>query len=150
MEDITKFLKSIRAKRRELSTLLETREKLRMDLLPSAIRYDGDRVQTSPEDRLHEIADELLDLEKVQREQQERLAKDIMKAELLIKEMKTPEYRELLRLRYISGGLRPMTWGQIAKKMGYGEDHVRGKMHGKAIREARKIWKENTLEHETI
>lgn len=150
MEDILKFLKSIRTKRRELGNLERTMEELRFMLLPSGIRYDADRVQTSPEDRLHEIADDLLDMERIQKAQQEQLTKDILRAERLISEMPTPEYRDLLRLRYISGGLRPITWNQVAKRMGYGEDHVRGKMHGKAIREARKIWKENTLEHETI
>ncbi len=34
----------------------------------------------------------------------------------------------------------PMSWDRIAKSMGYSIYHVQGKLHGKAIQEARRVW----------
>ena len=139
MEDILKFLKQIRAKRRELNILQATIEELRFMLMPSGIRYDLDKVQTSPEDHLGRSVADLVAVERRQKKQVERLLNDLAKAEQLIEAMPTPEYRELIRLRYIAGQ-KPLTWEQVSEQMGYTPVHVRGKLHGKAITEARKIW----------
>ena len=140
MEDILKFLKQIRAKRRELGVLQTTMAELRFMLLPSGIRYDKDKVQTSPEDKMSEMVEELMCIERQQQEQLVRLKVDLDKVEKLIGAMPTPEYRELIRLRYVAGGLKPLTWEQIGEQMGYTPVHVRGKLHGKALQEARKVW----------
>ena len=76
-----------------------------------------------------------------------RLRNDIKTAIRLIDSMQTAEYRQLLRLRYIEGGRQPKTWYDIGEEMGYSSDYVRGKLHGCAIAEARRVWKENTLGH---
>lgn len=140
MTDILKFLKQIRTKRRELGILENSIQEMRFMLMPSGIRYDLDKVQTSPEDRLSQSVADLVAVERRQKRQIERLMSDIAKAEKLIEVMPTPEYRELIRLRYVSGGLKLMTWEQVAEQMGYSADHVRGKLHGKAIAEARRVW----------
>ena len=140
MTDILKFLKQIRTKRRELGILENSIQEMRFMLMPSGIRYDLDKVQTSPEDRLSQSVADLVAVERRQKRQIERLMSDIAKAEKLIETMPTPEYRELIRLRYVSGGLKLMTWEQVAEQMGYSADHVRGKLHGKAIAEARRVW----------
>jgi DNA-directed RNA polymerase sigma subunit (sigma70/sigma32) len=140
MEDILRFLKQIRTKRRELGILDNSIREMRFMLMPSGIRYDLDKVQTSPEDRLSQSVADLVAVELRQKRQIERLMSDIAKAEKLIETMPTPEYRELIRLRYVSGGLKLMTWEQVAEQMGYSADHVRGKLHGKAIAEARRVW----------
>lgn len=140
MTDILKFLKQIRTKRRELGILENSIQEMRFMLMPSGIRYDLDKVQTSPEDRLSQSVADLVAVELRQKRQIERLMSDIAKAEKLIETMPTPEYRELIRLRYVSGGLKLMTWEQVAEQMGYSADHVRGKLHGKAIAEARRVW----------
>ena len=140
MTDILKFLKQIRTKRRELGILENTMQEMRFMLMPSGIRYDIDKVQTSPEDHMSKSVADLVAVERRQKKQIERLTHDLAKAEKLIGAMPTPEYRELIRLRYISGGLKLMTWGQVAEQMGYSSDHVRGKLHGKAIIEARRVW----------
>ena len=142
MEDILRFLKQIRTKRRELGILDNSIREMRFMLMPSGIRYDLDKVQTSPEDRLSQSVADLVAVELRQKRQIERLMSDIAKAEKLIETMPTPEYRELIRLRYVSGGLKLMTWEQVAEQMGYSADHVRGKLHGKAIAEARRVWAE--------
>jgi DNA-directed RNA polymerase sigma subunit (sigma70/sigma32) len=140
MTDILKFLKQIRTKRRELGILENSIREMRFMLMPSGIRYDLDKVQTSPEDRLSQSVADLVAVERRQKRQIDRLMSDIAKAEKLIETMPTPEYRELIRLRYVSGGLKLMTWEQVAEQMGYSADHVRGKLHGKAIAEARRVW----------
>ena len=141
MEDILKFLKQIRAKRRELRIIQEAMEELKFMLLPAGIQYNKDRVQTSPEDRMSETVHDLMIVEKKRQAQLCKLQADLFRAEQLIGAMQTPEYRELIRLRYIAGGLKPMTWDQIAEQMGYTPAHVRGKLHGKAIAEARNVWR---------
>lgn len=140
MEDILKFLKGIRAKRRELGSLQTTIDELRFMLMPSGIRFDIDKVQTSPKDRMGQSVADLVAVEHLQETQRQRLLSDLAKAEQLIDAMPTSEYRELIRLRYITGGMKPLTWEQIADQMGYTPVHVRGKLHGKAIKEARKVW----------
>ena len=141
MTDVIVFLKRIRTARRELSELRKTMVERRLMLLPSGIRYDKERVQTSPGDRLHETADHLLDLERVEQEQIERLTADILLAEQLIAGMKKAEHRELIRLRYLSGENKPLTWEQIAKRMGYDEDHVRGRLKKNALKDADQAWR---------
>lgn len=47
----------------EIENLIEKYEALRLSLLPSAIRYDKDKVQTSPQDTMSEIASQLVDIE---------------------------------------------------------------------------------------
>ena len=141
MADVIVLLKRIRTARRELGDLRKTMEELRYLLLPSGIRYDRDRVQVSPEDRMHANADKLLDLERIEQQQVERLTADILTAEMVLAQMKKPEHRELIRLRYISGEVRPLTWKQVADRLGYDADHVRGKMAKNALKEANQIWR---------
>ena len=139
--DVLKFLKSIRAKQNELHTLIDTRDTLRLMLLPSGIRYDLDKVQTSPEDRMPGVASDLVEIENNIDRCVARLSKDIRLAQEVIEQCPSPECRELLMLRYVSGDRRRSEWNEIAKKMGYSASHVNGYLHGKAISEARVAWK---------
>ena len=99
MEDILRFLKQIRSERRELGVLQTTMAELRFMLLPSGIRYDKDKVQTSPADKMSEMVEELMSIERQQQKQVAKLKANLDKAEKLISAMPTPEYRELIRLR---------------------------------------------------
>lgn len=140
MNDIVALLKQVRAKRRELAILRESIAELRMMLMPSGIRYDKDKIQTSPKDKLSETVEKLVYLEKKYQKRIRCLSDDLAKVEELLEAMPTSEYREVLHLRYLAGRTKPMTWMEVAEKMGYSEDHVRGKLHGKALAEARKTW----------
>ena len=144
MNDVIVLLKRIRRERHELLVITETAADLRMMLLPSGIQYNTDRVQTSvdPDGKQLKIVAQLVEIEKRQDVLTDKLGRDILLAEELIGSMTTPEYRELIRLRYLTGGTKPLTWEEIAEKMEYSTDHVRGKLHGKAVAEARKVWKE--------
>lgn len=139
--DVKVFLKRIRAERMEIISLSESRKQLESTLLPKAIRYDMDKVQTSASDKLFEVTADLNELDQKLEKRIIKLSADISLAYELISQMDTPECRELLMLRYLMGTRKPLTWLEIAKKMEYSEQHVKEKLHGKAITEARKVWK---------
>jgi len=137
--DVLDFLKSIRHKRRELAALISHEEDLRLSLLPSGIRYDLDKVQTSPTDRMLEMMSKLGDMSAKTDEFKAVLIADISLAEKLVDAMPTSKYRTLLRLRYLYG-TEPMNWEDVASALGVDAAHARGRMHGSAIAEIRLIW----------
>ena len=75
--DVLDFLKSIRHKRIELAAIKSYEEDLRLSLLPSGIRYDLDKVQTSPTDRMLEMVAKLTDMQERETDQKEALIADI-------------------------------------------------------------------------
>lgn len=131
-----KFFKSVRDERADIQTLQLRIAELEMSLLPRGIRYDTDKVQTSPSDQMLEVAAKLDALERKMQAKLVKLNKDMVKAMTIVQAMPTPEYRQLLTLRYLTGR---MSWEQIAEVMGYSVDHVRGYLHKCAIDEARKV-----------
>ncbi len=148
--DVLDFLKNIRGERFELERVKETRRDLYYSLMPSGISYDGDKVQSSPSDKLSEGMAEIAELDSQLAQKQKCLTQHIIYANSLVDRIPAPECRELLGLRYldITGDRSPMSWQEIADCMGYSVDYVRGKLHGKAIRLAREIWKrEHTGTH---
>lgn len=72
------FLNSIRKIENEIVKLQLQHDELQSCLLPKGITYDGDRVQTSPEDKMLEIASRVLDMEKEIRDLKQRKAKRIV------------------------------------------------------------------------
>ena len=137
--DVLDFLKSIRHKRIDLAAIKSYEEDLRLSLLPSGIRYDLDKVQTSASDRMLEMVSKLGDLQERETDQKEALIADIELAERMVDAMPTTRYRTLLRLRYLYGA-EPMSWQEVADALGVSIDHARGRMHGSAIAEIRMIW----------
>lgn len=138
--DVLEFLKHIRRKRMELAIIEQHEDELRLSLLPGAIRYDIDKVQTSPVDRMPEMMAKLTDLQEKEADHKAALIADIQRAIEMVNQVPTPEYRTILRLRYLEGGVKPMSWDQIADTIGYSSISVRGYMHGRAIAEIREIW----------
>lgn len=140
--DVKVFLKGIRAERLEIARLSEAREQLESTLLPKAIRYDMDKVQTSASDRLFNVAANLNEIDRKLEKRIIRLSADISLAYDLVSKVRTPECREVLMLRYLMGKRKPLTWTEVAEQMGYSIPHVKEKLHGKAIAEARAVWDE--------
>lgn len=138
--DVLTFLKRVRAEREDAEPIQMRIEELRATLLPAGIRYDRDKVQFSPADRMPEVMGEIDELIRENQRQLERLAEDIATAHRLVSQMPTPEYQRLITLRYLTG--RRTSWKEIAEMMDYDETYVRGKLHGKAVEEARKIWRQ--------
>lgn len=131
-----KFFKTVRNERADIETLQLRIKELQLSLLPRGIRYDSDKVQTSPSDQMLEVAAKVDALERKMQAKLVKLNQDMVRAMEIVQAMPTPEYRQLLTLRYLTGH---MSWEQIAEVMGYSVDHVRGYLHKMAIAEARKV-----------
>ena len=142
--DVLEFLKEIPSKKAQLEAIRRSQEEIRLALIPGGIRYDIDKVQTSPRDRMPDMMARLNELQIKEEGCKAALLSDIDKAIHLINCVPTAEYRLLLRLRYINSWPRAMTWEKVADQMGYSVDHVKGYMHGRAVMEAREVWE--TLE----
>lgn len=132
-----KFFRMIRSERQDIETLQIRIQELQLSLLPSGIRYDTDKVQTSPSDKMLEVTAKVDALERQMNRKLKKLNDDMIKAIAIVQAMPTPEYRKLLTLRYLDKDR--MSWEQIADNMGYSVDHVKGYMHKNALNEARKV-----------
>lgn len=64
LKDTYKYLESIKKIDNEIRKQQLKHDALQSCLLPKAITYDKDTVQTSPQDKMSEIASEVLDIEK--------------------------------------------------------------------------------------
>lgn len=138
-----KFFKMVRAERADIETLQLRIKELELSLLPRGIRYDRDKIQTSPSDQMIEVASKIDELERKMQSKLVKLNSDMVKAVTIVQAMPTPEYRQLLTLRYLTGH---MTWEQIAQIMNHDDVHVRGYMHKRALHEAWEVSKNVTTE----
>lgn len=139
--DVKVFLKGIRDKRFELNVLKDKRDEIYYSLMPSGIRYDLDKVQTSPVDRMPAAAGDLEEAQKKIEAMIESLSHDINLAMKMVSQMQESKHRQLIMLRYFGVDRKTTEWKYVADVMGYTEEYVRGELHGEAIKEARQIWK---------
>ena len=133
-----KFFKALRAERSDIKTLQLRIIELQMSLLPRGIRYDSDKIQTSPSDQMLEVTAKLDALERKMEAKLAQYEADKVKAITIINAMPTAKYRQLLTLRYLTE--TRMSWEEIAKEMDYDVVHVRGYLHKLALKEARQVW----------
>lgn len=96
-------------------------ERMESTLQGHAIRYDSDRVQTSPTDR---VADVMADMDALLK-RQKYLQRELLKAEQrvadLIGYLTDSKHRLVLTYRYIAD----LPWAAIAARMSYNERHVK-------------------------
>ena len=136
--DVKVFLKGIRDKRFELDILKDKRDEIYYSLMPSGIRYDLDKVQTSPVDRMPVAAGDLEEAQQRIDALINSLSHDINLAMRVVNQM---QESKLIMLRYLGLDRKATSWKYVADVMGYTEEYVRGELHGQAIKEARQIWK---------
>lgn len=103
-------------------------EKLESCLQGHAIRYDKDKVQTSPKDAVLEVMCNLEGLLNKQTKLQIELTRAVADVADLIGHLTDKKQMLILHYRYTAG----LQWGQIADKMGYAERHV-FRLHDQAI-----------------
>ena len=139
--DVKVFLKGIRDKRFELKILKDKRDEIYYSLMPSGIRYDLDKVQTSPVDRMPVAAGDLEEAQQRIDALINSLSHDINLAMRVVNQMQESKHRQLIMLRYFGVDRKTTEWKYVADVMGYTEEYVRGELHGEAIKEARQIWK---------
>ena len=114
------FLNSARVLHWQWLRLKAKHDELESCLLPAAIRYDKDKVQTSPEDPMAEIISEIEELEKEMVRVQRRKFTQIEKIGRAINALGSDEERTALTMRYINR--KPVT--EIAEAMGYAESTI--------------------------
>lgn len=131
--DIKQFFKDIRKEQAEIQELKNLIQEKELELLPRAIRYDGVKVQVSPDDITSRVCAVISDLEMELGRQIMILAKHQIIAEQMIKKLDDPNERRVMRFYYLTTieGQLP-TWNQVAIRMNYYESYVK-KVHGKAL-----------------
>ena len=120
--------------RKQIQLKRETRLQLLMSLYPGAIRYDKDKVQTSPANAIEEAVVELVDLETRLAEVSHRYAETARIRTKQILDMDNAQYAELLYLRYVDDGRngKGNTLDDVAEEMNYSAQHIR-RLHGQAL-----------------
>lgn len=121
------YLVDLRRQQRELINLLLLSKRLRLDLLPSAIVYDKDQVQTSPSDVFSEKMLEVCEiLDKIDKYTKEVVC-NRYEALNLINKIENPKYRSILILYYVQPVDRYSLprWADVAKALQDSEGNVR-------------------------
>lgn len=128
MNELFARLNRVKRLKCELDKIKTRIEELHSNLLPSAIRYDKDKVQTSPTDTMLEVVAEINELEGKYRETYINFSKAMTDVEDLIEQVQDINQKLVLRRRYI----KCMKFSAIAEDMNYSEEWVY-KTHQKAI-----------------
>lgn len=120
--DITKvrsFFYQIRSEQREIDLLQERIEETNAALFPKAIRYDKEKVQTSPGDIITDQMAELADYTNLMEKKIRRLTARRAYAQKLINRLDDSTERQVLGLYFLSTK-RIKMW-KVADKIGYSE-----------------------------
>ena len=118
--EVYNFLNSIRVFDLQLLRLQSQKRALETCLLPSGIRYDKDKVMSSPEDQLSKICGEINEIEVKMADIAYKKAKRIVDVEKVINKLSEEEYKTVLTLCYIDH----MSITDIADRLGYSSDWV--------------------------
>ena len=114
------FLNSARVLHWQWLRLKAKHDELESCLLPAAIRYDKDKVQTSPDDQMSKIVAEINELEKEMAKVQLNKSKQIERIDKAISSIPSEEERTALTMRYINR----IPVSDIAFAMGYAEPTI--------------------------
>ncbi len=99
---------------KETAKLIRQKKEKRMELIcslgPRAIRYDLDKVQTTPEDRMLDILGEVADLDEEIRRLKDRLREERRQLSADFATLDATD-EKMMRLRYLEGA----SWEVIAK-----------------------------------
>lgn len=115
-----RFLNSARSLHWQLLRLKAKHDELESCLLPAAIRYDKDKVQTSPDDNFSKIMAEIAELEQEMEDVRVRKSEQIGKIDRAVSALESEEERTALTMRFINRA----SVRDIAKEMGYSESRI--------------------------
>ena len=139
--DVEVLFRNIRDTRREIAILERQEDYIRLSMLPGAVRYDKDNVQSSPEDPMLKFAERISEVEELRQKRIEKMSEESVLVQQILADMPTSTYRMVLELRYIEGGINHRySWSEIAFEMNYSEDYVRKELHDAALEEAQEIY----------
>ena len=114
------FLNSVRVLHLQWLRLKAKHDALESCLLPAAIRYDKDKVQTSPDDTMSKVVSEIADLEKEMSRVLKCKARQVERIDKALKSLESEEERTALTMRYINR----ISIADIAESMGYSEPTI--------------------------
>ena len=129
-QDAKTFLRQIRLERREIKILENKIKEKRFELLPGAIRYDVDRVQSAPEDRISELVVELNEYEEHLKALSKAMYRKQTQAITAIASIPSSEQRQVLEVYYLSP--ENLTWDDVATELSYSRRAVLN-YHGDAL-----------------
>lgn len=120
--NVKRFLYSVRDEQNEIADLEERIADLRASLLPSAIRYDKDAVQTSTSDVITDKMIKIAEYDALLEKKIAGLYARRAKAQKLIDLLPDSLERQVLSIYFLSDG-RP-TMEQVAGKLNYSVQHT--------------------------
>jgi hypothetical protein len=129
------FLRRVRLEHIEIARLNSKLEYLKKSTLPGGIRYDKDRVQTSPSDKISDIMVDIGDIEIELEADIKNLASDIVKARSLIRGLSSPLERCVLTMYYLPDMEQCEelpTWSDVAIALHYSKSRILH-IHGEAL-----------------
>ena len=133
-KEVKEYFRQIRHEQYEINHLAEMIKSEELTLLPSAIRYDKEKVQTSPEDILAKSVAKINTLEQELALSMSNLKLRRARAEAMLSKLESSDEREVMRWYYMSiDGRNLYTWDDVAARMAYTKRWIL-KIHGNAIR----------------
>lgn len=133
------YFQRIRSERLEIEQLQDTIEELRYSLLPSGIRYDKIKVQTSADDTILKVYAQVDELEHKIKDHLQKLVERMNVVYDYIGRLEKSEHRQVLTLYYLNAN-RP-TWPVVADKMSYSEQRIY-QLHNEAMGLIEAMWKD--------
>lgn len=119
-KQVYEFLNSARVLHWEWLRLKAKHDELETCLLPSGIRYDRDKIMTSPEDAMSKIVAEITDLERKMAGVQQAKSIRINEIANAINSLESDEERTALTMRFINR----IPVSDIAEAMGYADPTI--------------------------
>lgn len=131
--EVKQFFGQIRKEQYEIIHLRTMIKSAEMGLLPSGIRYDKDKVQTSPDDMMSRVLSKAMDMQKELEENIAVLQERQLAAERKIQSLANSDEREVMRYYYMdTENGKPLSWEHVSVRMGYDKRHVL-RIHGRAL-----------------
>lgn len=121
-------------KKKEIKELDAQIHEYEMNLLPNGIRYDMDKIQTSPTDPMSKLLSEVGDLMKKRDILSLEASKELAKLKQFIDQLLNGNERLILKYRWINN----LSWSEISEKLSYSEEWCY-KHNRKAIADLEKL-----------
>lgn len=113
------LLYQVRDEQKEINIIREQIAQAELALLPSAIRYDQDKVQSSPSDPMIRMAEKVERYEGQLRKHLDRIMTRRQRAFAIVRRVKDPMQRQVLELFFLDE--RRLSMAQVAETIGYTE-----------------------------
>ncbi len=114
---VKQFLYSVRDEQKEIEELTDRIYEMRMSLLPSGIRYDTDKVQTSPEDKLSECEAKIADYSTMLGQKRKALIQRRQQAQGMIDLLEDSRERQVLDIYFLS--VKRLSMEDVSALIGY-------------------------------